>query len=81
MFLSGIFGIFAAMNFVMLSVFIFAHVAGSPWRGKSLDFFGSCDLVQPQYTAIETLFGWPASRALIRMTFGGKLASTLASLT
>jgi hypothetical protein len=57
MFLSGIFGIFAAMNFVMLSAFIFARVAGSSWRGKSLDFFGGCDLVQPQYTAIEMLYG------------------------
>ncbi|KAJ7712244.1 hypothetical protein B0H14DRAFT_3019315 [Mycena olivaceomarginata] len=77
MFLSGIFAIFAAMNFIMLGAFIFARVAGSPWRGKSLDFFGGCDLVQPQYTAMETLFGRPASRALVRMTSGGKLASML----
>ncbi|KAJ7826193.1 hypothetical protein B0H14DRAFT_2817661 [Mycena olivaceomarginata] len=69
--LSGIFAIFTAMNFIMLSAVIFAR------RGKSLDFFGGCDLVQPQYTAMETLFGCPALRALVRMTSGGKLVSML----
>ncbi|KAF7358485.1 hypothetical protein MVEN_00899000 [Mycena venus] len=78
MFLTGILAILFAVNFVMLSAFIFARVAGSAWREKNLDFFSGCNLVQPQYTAMETLFGRAVSRAFVgRMTSGDKSASTV----
>ncbi|KAJ7199979.1 hypothetical protein GGX14DRAFT_544968 [Mycena pura] len=77
MFLTGPIAILSAMNFIMLSAFVVTRVSGSAWRDKSLDFFNGCDLGQPQYTAMETLFGRPTSRALSRITSGSKSASTL----
>jgi hypothetical protein len=64
LFLFSILDLFPLVNLVMLSAFFYARLAG--WRDTTFNFFAGCNLQVSQYTPLETLFGRPASRPLVR---------------